>query len=681
METLEYQYDLNACCAATFLFDSARFSQRALLIFEPMISQRSVSLIMETASITEVVGEYVKLKKRGANYLGLCPFHNEKTPSFTVSAAKGFYHCFGCGKGGNAVNFLMEHDHFSYPEALRHLAEKYHIEIEETKTEKPEDRAEENLKESILIANGFAQNFYAETLLNTEEGIAIGISYFKERGFREDTLKKFQLGFSPNAEAAFYKEAIAKGYNEEILAAAGLITEKDGRKKDFFRERVLFPIHNFSGKVIGFGGRTLKSDKNIPKYKNSAQTAVYDKSKSLYGIFFAKNTIRKLDECILVEGYTDVISLSQAGIENVVSSSGTSLTTEQAKLIKRLTNNIVLLYDGDQAGLKAALRGIDILLEEDLNVRVVALPEPEDPDSFVKTNGAAALREYITKNVSDFILFKTKLLLRDAGSDPFKKAEVIKDIVASISIIPDAIKRSVFLKECSNLLSIDENVLISETNKLTRSRFSREANVPRRDAELISPNPEIAQEQRKADTQNTYDIQERDIIRLLLEYGTTKKEGEQTSILIPAAEIVQAIVQDFKDIPLENATCNLILHEFTEALNKNAMPEEMHFINHTDKSVSELAIDVLLSPYEISHNWLDKHGIAVADKRFYYRQDIKSSMSRFKLKRLKKMEGEYLERIKTSQDEKEIAKNQSFIKRLRAMRMDLAKDTGTVIPG
>lgn len=646
-----------------------------------MISQRSINLIMETASITEVVGEYVKLKKRGANYLGLCPFHNEKTPSFTVSPAKGFYHCFGCGKGGNAVNFLMEHDHFSYPEALRHLAEKYHIEIEETRTEKPEDRAEENLKESILIANGFAQQFYSDTLFNTEEGASIGISYFKERGFREDTLRKFQLGFAPHAEATFYKEATAKGYNEDILSGAGLIVDKDGRKKDFFRERVLFPIHNFSGKVIGFGGRTLKSDKNIPKYKNTAQTAVYDKSKSLYGIFFAKNAIRKQDECILVEGYTDVISLSQAGVENVVSSSGTSLTTEQAKLIKRLTNNIVILYDGDQAGLKAALRGIDILLEEDMNVRVVALPEPEDPDSYVKANGAAALREFITKNVSDFILFKTKLLLRDAGNDPFKKAEVIKDIVASISIIPDAIKRSVFLKECSSLLSVDENVLISETNKLTRSRFSRDANVPKYQAELIAPNPETAHDQRTADQHTTFDIQERDIIRLLLEYGTAKKESEKTTIPIPAVDIVQAILLDFREIPFENAAYGNIFNEFAAALSKNEVPEEMYFINHADKAISELAIELLLSPYEISHNWLEKHGIAVTDKRFNYRQDIKSSMTRFKLKRLKKMEGEYLERIKTAQDEKEVQKNQNAIKKLRALRMELAKDMGTVIPG
>lgn len=653
-----------------------------------MITQRSINLILETASVVEVVGEYVKLNRRGANYLGLCPFHSEKTPSFTVSPAKGFYHCFGCGKGGNVVSFLMEHDHFSYPEALRHLAEKYHIEIEETKTEKPEDRAEENLKESILIANGFAQQYYTDTLFNTEAGVAIGISYFKERGFREDTIKKFQLGFSLNSESAFYKEALAKGYNEAILTAAGLVTEKNGRKTDFFRERVLFPIHNFSGKVTGFGGRTLKRDKNIPKYKNTAQTVVYDKSKSLYGIFFAKNAIRKQDECILVEGYTDVISLSQAGIENVVSSSGTSLTTEQARLIKRLTGNIVILYDGDQAGLKAALRGIDILLEEDINVRVVTLPEPEDPDSYVQTNGAAALRDYITKNVSDFILFKTKLLLKDAGNDPFKKAEVIKDIVASISIIPDAVKRSVFLRECSSLLAVDEHVLISETNKRTRARFAREANVPKPEAEQISPNPEFAHDQRSADTHTTFDIQERDIIRLLLEYGTLKKQVEETDFIIPADEIIRAIVSELdelekliKNMPFENALYYRVYNDFKAVAENNTIPEEVYFINHADKAVSELAIELLLSPYEISSNWKKKHNIVVTDKRFNYRQDIKSSLSRLKLKRLRKMEREYLERVKTTQDEKELAKNQSIIKQLRAKRMELAKEAGTVIPG
>lgn len=640
---------------------------------------------METASITEVVGDYVKLKKRGANYLGLCPFHNEKTPSFTVSPAKGFYHCFGCGKGGNAVNFLMEHDHLSYPEALRHLAEKYHIEIEETKTEKPEDRAEENLKESILIANGFAQRYYSDILLHTDDGAAIGISYFKERGFREDTIKKFQLGFSPLVEAAFYKEAVAQGYKEEVLAAAGLITEKNGRKTDFFRERVLFPIHNFSGKVIGFGGRTLKSDKNIPKYKNTAQTPVYDKSKSLYGIFFAKNAIRKQDECILVEGYTDVISLSQAGVENVVSSSGTSLTTEQAKLIKRLTNNIVILYDGDQAGLKAALRGIDILLEEDMNVRVVALPEPEDPDSYVKANGAAALREYITKNISDFILFKTKLLLRDAGNDPFKKAEVIKDIVASIAIIPDAIKRSVFLKECSSLLGVDEQTLMREANKLHRSRFSREANVPKQEAELIAPNPETTHDQRTADIQATFDVQERDIIRLLLEYGAEKKDNAHTLVPIPAMDIVRAIVKELEELevyhssPFENPVYLKIFNEFRTAAKTENILTETYLINHPDKEIGELSIELLMSPYEISHNWKEKHGIIITEKCFNYRQDMISSLTRFKMKHLKKMETSYLERIKTTQDEKELAKNQSVIKRLRTMRKELARDMGTVV--
>lgn len=645
-----------------------------------MISQRSVSLILENVPIAEVVGEYVKLKKRGSNLLGLCPFHNEKTPSFTVSPAKGFYYCFGCGKGGNAANFLMEHEHFSYPEALRHLAEKYRIEIEETHSEKQEDKAEENLKESILVANGFAQKFYADTLFKSEDGIAIGISYFKERGFREDAIKKFQLGFSPNAESAFYNDALTNGYRDEILKAAGLVSEKGGRKFDFFRDRVMFPIHNFSGRIVGFGARTLRSDKTIPKYVNTAQNAVYDKSKTLYGIFFAKSAIRKQDECILVEGYTDVISLSQAGIENVVASSGTSLTTEQAKLIKRLTGNIVILYDGDQAGLKAALRGIDILLEEDLNVRVVALPEPEDPDSYVKQHGAAALKEYIAKNVSDFILFKTKLLLKDAGSDPFRKAEVIKDIVSSIAIIPDAIKRSVFLKECSSLLNVDEHVLISEANKINRTRFSREANVPRQEAELIAPNPDVARDQRSADRKGS-DIHEKDIIRLLLEYGTERKEDANAILQIPAEEIIRAILNDLSGIPItfENEVCNCILKEFAEALNETALLPQSHFINHANEAVRWLSIELLFSPHEISQNWFDKHGITVSDKRFFYRKDIQDSLSRFKLKYVIKESDKCHLEMKAAKDEEQIEKNLLKIHFYQEKIKELAKGFGTVI--
>ncbi len=657
---------------------TSSFFQSVQPIFDSMISQRSITLILETANIVEVIGEYVRLKHRGSNYVGLCPFHNEKTPSFNVSPSRGIYKCFGCGAAGNVTKFLMDHEHFSYPEALRHLADKYHIEIEEIRSERPEDKAEENLKESLMVANGFAQKFYSETLLNTDDGKAIGLSYFTERGFRDDTVKKFQLGFAPKAEDAFCKEAVKSGYNEDILKSAGLISERGNRTVDFFRERVMFPIHNFSGRVAGFGGRILTNAKNAPKYVNTSQTVIYDKSKTLYGVFFAKTAVRKNDECLLVEGYTDVISLSQAGIENVVASSGTSLTTEQAKLIKRMTRNVTILYDGDQAGLKAALRGIDILLEEDLNVRVVALPEKEDPDSFVREQGAVALQEYIAKHKSDFILFKTKLLLGEIGNDPYKKAEAIKDIVASIAIVPDAIRRQLLLKECGFLLSVDEQILVSETNKLKRAKFSREANVPKRDAEMLLPNPETSHRQRVNDTQEILDLHEKDIIRLLLEYGKEQIETEDDPER-KMEPVTKLILADLKDISFENPMLNKILEEFVNGVQNENIPDQQYFVNHPEKEISDLAIGLVYSPYEISPNWYAMHDIVVTDKRFMFRQDIRSSMSRFKMKRLLKMIDDCQRQAKQAKGEEEIGSHLRKLHKYQDIKKELAKDLGTVV--
>jgi DNA primase len=430
--------------------------------------------------------------------------------------------------------------------------------------------------------------------------------------------------------------------------------------------------------VIGFGGRILSSEKNVPKYINTPQTLIYDKSKTLYGLFFAKNSIRKNDECILVEGYTDVISLSQAGIENVVSSSGTSLTSEQAKLIKRMTHNVTILYDGDPAGMKAALRGIDILLEEDLNVRVVALPEPEDPDSYVRANGAPALQDYIAKNKRDFILFKTKLLLAEIGNDPYKKAEAVKDIVSSIAIIPDAIKRALLLKECSSLLSVEEQILISETNKLKRNKFSREANVPKRDADLLSPDPQPSHDQRTTDHQQDFDLLEKDIIRLLLEYGSEliEIETEEGTQSIP---VTRLILEDLQGITFENQLLNFILNEFIDGLKAETIPDQQHFIGHSKKEISDLTIGLVYSPYEISPNWYMMHDIVVTDKRFLFRQDIRSSLCRFKLKRLMKMINECQQEAKLSTEENEHEKHLRKLHRFQAMKKELAKDLGTVV--
>jgi DNA primase len=421
-----------------------------------MITKATVDRIMEATDIVEVIGEFVQLKKRGANFVGLSPFANERTPSFTVSPAKGIFKDFSSGKGGSAVTFLMELEKFTYPEALKWLAKKYGIEVEET-VEAAENKEEEHRRESLMIVTGYAAKFFHESLLNTDEGKAIGLSYFKERGFTNETITKFELGYSPDQWEAFTGDAIKQGYQEEFLVESGLSVKRDnGSLYDRYRGRVMFPIHSFTGRIIAFGGRTLKSDKNVPKYVNSPESEIYHKSNVLYGLYFAKKAIREEDNCYLVEGYADVLSVHQAGIENVVASSGTSLTVEQIRLISRFTKNITILYDGDAAGIKASLRGLDMILEEGLNVKVVLFPDGDDPDSYVRKVGTAAFKSHIEKNKKDFILYKTDMLLGEAGNDPIKKSEVIREIVESIAKIPDSIKASVFIKECSHILQLDE---------------------------------------------------------------------------------------------------------------------------------------------------------------------------------------------------------------------------------
>ncbi|RZK88372.1 MAG: DNA primase, partial [Pedobacter sp.] len=411
-----------------------------------MIIRETIDKIMETARIEEVVGDFVHLKKRGTSLIGNCPFHGEKTPSFHVSVNKGIYKCFGCGKGGDSVRFIMDHEKYSYPEALKFLANKYNIEVEET-VESVQDVEAQNARESLYIVSAFAANFFEDQLWNGSEGKAIGLSYFKERGFREDIIKKFNLGYSPDVWDALTLDAVKNKHTEEYLEKTGLAIRNDkGKLYDRFRGRVMFPIHNFTGRVIGFGGRTLKTDKNVPKYVNSPESDIYHKSNVLYGLFHAKKAIRDLDNCYLVEGYADVLSVHQANIENVVASSGTSLTIEQIRLIGRFTQNVTILYDGDAAGIKASLRGLDMILEEGLNVKVVSFPQGDDPDSYMHKVGAGAFKTYVEENRKDFILYKANILLADAGNDPIKRAGIIRDIVESIAKIPDNIKASVFIR-------------------------------------------------------------------------------------------------------------------------------------------------------------------------------------------------------------------------------------------
>ncbi len=426
-----------------------------------MIKQDTIAKIFDTAQVEDVIEDYVVLKKRGANLLGLCPFHNEKTPSFTVSPAKNIYKCFGCGKAGNSVNFLMEHDGLSYPEALRSLAARYNIEVEETQRSS-EEQEKQNTADSLYIVNEFAKDFFVTNMKNHDEGIKIGLPYFKERGFLQNTIDKFQLGFAINNSTALKDAAHQRGFNVDLMKRVGLISE---RGYDFFRDRVMFPIHSISGKVIAFGGRTLKKDKKIPKYINSPESEIYIKNKSLYGIYQAKIAIRKADQCLLVEGYTDVISLHQGGVENVVASSGTSLTEGQIRLIKRNTENIVIVYDGDVAGIKAALRGIDLILEQDMNVKVVLLPDGQDPDSYIQLVGQTEFKTYIEEKGEDFIFFKTNILAEGAANDPVKMSQVIGDIVQSIAKIPNTLKRTLYIKECANRLGIDESILATDVNR------------------------------------------------------------------------------------------------------------------------------------------------------------------------------------------------------------------------
>lgn len=564
---------------------------------------------MEAARIEEVVGEFVSLKRRGVNLIGLCPFHQEKTPSFTVSPAKGLFKCFGCGKGGDAARFLIEHEHLSYPEALRYLARKYQIEIEEHE-QTPEELAALNERERMFNLNTFAQQYFSKTLFEHHEGRAVGLSYLKERDFKEVIIKKFQLGYSPDQREAFSAYARQQGYAADILLKTGLSVGSEEKLYDRFQGRVLFPIHNLTGKVIGFGGRILSGDKTKAKYLNSPESEIYNKSKSLYGLYFAKSAITRTDNCLLVEGYTDVISLHQAGIENVVASSGTSLTTDQIRLIRRFTNNITILYDGDQAGINASLRGTDMILEEGMNVRVLLLPEGDDPDSFVRKNRTSEVEAFISENATDFISFKTKLLIRQSGDDPLKKAGLIKEIVQTISLIPEPIYRSVYIKECSRLLEVEEQLLLNELNKLLRQKFKKQTG-----EQYLPDTPAPSPEQPRIESQEPEEqpgyYQERELIKLLLQYGNQDIPIEYVDELnypVSATEKVARFIIDdllYDELWFSQPTHRKIQDHFVEALKEEVVPSEKYFIHHHEPDVALLAVDLLTTPYRLD-NWESK---------------------------------------------------------------------------
>ena len=566
-----------------------------------MIDQATIDRINDAARIEEVVGDYVTLKKRGVNLLGLCPFHNEKTPSFIVSPAKGIFKCFGCGKGGNAVHFIMEHEQLNYYEALKFLARKYNIEVVE-KELTPEEAAARNDRESMFLVNEFAQKYFTDTLYHHVDGKAVGMAYFRERGFRDDMIRKFQLGFSLDERDAFTRAAQKAGYNKDYLVKTGLTLEyENGQLADRVRGRVMFPVHSLSGKVVAFGGRVLKKSDKTAKYVNSPESEIYHKSNELYGIYFAKQAIVREDRCFLVEGYTDVISMHQCGIENVVASSGTSLTGGQIRLIHRFTNNVTVLYDGDAAGIKASIRGIDLLLEEGLNIQVLLLPDGEDPDSYARTHNASDFIEFIRENSTDFIRFKTKLLLEDAGNDPIKRAALVGDIVRSIAIIPDQIIRAEYVKECSILLNVGEETLYYEINKLKGREREKQFAARQQQEAVQQPLPQGEELPQVMDVSAVrFEKEERNILQALMKYGKfiLFKDEEQQQEKTVAEYVIGEL--DYDGLSFENPLHQKVLDEYRQHLNDADFQPERYFLNHTDGNVSRLAADLIADRYVLS---------------------------------------------------------------------------------
>lgn len=617
-----------------------------------MIKQEVVDKIIDAARIEEVVGEFVDLKKRGISLIGLCPFHNEKTPSFNVSVSRGIYKCFGCGAGGDAVRFIMEHEKYSYPEALRYLAAKYHIEVEETE-QTDEQVQQRDHRESLMIVTNWAGSFFAETLWDTEEGQTVGLNYFRERGYRDDTIHKFGLGYAPDSWSALLDRAHAAGYRDDYLAETGLIVQKeDGGAYDRFRGRVMFPIHNLTGRILGFGGRTLLSkDKKTPKYVNSPESAIYHKSNVLYGLYFAKKAISQADKCFLVEGYADVIAMHQAGVENVVSSSGTSLTEGQIKLIRRYTTQVTLLYDGDAAGVQASLRGMDMLLAEGMDVQIVLFPEGDDPDSYIKKHGSSAFGQYLQEQEEDFITFKTNVLVKKAGTDPLARANTIREVVESIALIPNEIKVSVFIQECSRLLDIEERVLLHELNKIRVDENRKKRQSAARpdsgiqagargstyphatDGGAVLPpgtfpfQPESELGPASGQDTSPIELQEKEFVRVLLNYGHSPADWMED----PELPIAPLLINSIGEVPFTHPVCAKIIEIYSGYVNQEKLPEDRVFTSHPDEAIAHLAISLLSPKYALSPNWNDeKRKIYVPEEKENLEELVYTSVYRIK---------------------------------------------------
>ncbi len=596
-----------------------------------------VDEILQTSRIEEVIGEFVSLKRAGSNLKGLSPFVDERTPSFMVSPAKQIFKCFSSGKGGNVTSFLMEKEHFSYPEALKWLASKYNIAIPEDRPQTAEELAAISERESLHIINEFAKDHFMQRMHEHPEGQNIGMSYFEERGFRKDIIQKFQLGYCLNSGDDFTKAALAKGYKKEYLETVGLVKTKEERSFDFFRGRVMFPIHSISGRVLGFGGRTLQTDKKIAKYFNSPESIIYNKSEILYGLYFAKGDIIKYDNCFLCEGYTDVISMHQAGVTNVVSSSGTSLTKEQIKLIKRYTQNITILYDGDAAGIKASFRGIDLILEEGLNVKVVLFPDGDDPDSYSKKVSSTELSAFIEANKKDFVQFKSELLLADSGNDPLQRAQLIRDIVNSIALIPDNITRSVYSNSIAQQFGIDESIVLNELNKKRKGQLAKEHNEPQFEEipELTGTETEIAIQQ-VTPTKPSYDFEEYDLIRILLKYGSyaietthLNEHGQTEEVEVSVTELIVHEL-DRDELNFSFPLFQRIYDQIKTGLGEKTLYKLSFWMKGSDSEIIQFITNIETEEHELSPHWLLKYNVETLSEVDKLKATIKGALFSFK---------------------------------------------------
>ncbi len=629
----------------------------------------------------EIVGSFIKLKKRGANYLGLCPFHNEKTPSFTVSPSKEIYKCFGCGKSGNSISFLMEAEKYSYVEALRWLAAKYNVEIEETETS-PEYKQQQQVADSLYIVNNFAQKYFTDALFNSEEGQDIALSYLKERGFRDEIIHKFQLGYNSEARDGFTKAATEAQYSLELLQKTGLVNVRDGNAYDNYRGRIIFPIHNQSGKVLGFGARIIKKNDKAPKYINSPENEIYVKSKILYGSYFARQAIDKADECLLVEGYTDVVSLHQAGIENVVASGGTSLTPDQLRLIKKYTSNLTIIYDGDSAGIKAALRGLDLALEESLNVKLVLIPDGEDPDSYVNKVGTARFINFVNENKKDFILFQLGIALKDAGNDSTKKSMVVNQVAETISKInktEDFTKQQDYIKQCSEILKIEESGLHALVNKFIREKVTKDENRINRDLRFAEETTGTDQHNAVDDDVislfNKDEIHEQAMIRSLLEFGL-KNWNEELKV---ADHIFKEIEENQLEELIDNKELLRIMQTYKAWYDAGIEPTAKNFLYHEDQQMSALVVSIMDFNYEISPNWKEHFEGHIATRDELFAEEVFSTLNYLKLRKIKRLMDENqrdLEKATLAEDQMILVQTHQHLKQ---MEIELTKQLGTVI--